>query len=135
MTPDIRPRPSPGSRIYSKEETLPHNQGITQRVGRCALNQGRVLSSHAYLILSQCVSLCSGSELFRWRNFNLLNIQPSNMAIDFLLPPSIITKGGLQLYLTGAVGKNHNLSSKATSGLLNYMHSPAIAWALLKASA
>lgn len=33
MTPDIRPRPSPGSRIYSKEETPPPNLGFTQRVG------------------------------------------------------------------------------------------------------
>lgn len=36
MTPDIRPRPSPGSRIYSEEETLPPNQGITPRVGLLA---------------------------------------------------------------------------------------------------
>lgn len=36
MTPDIRPSPSPGSRIYSKEETLPPNQGITPRVGLLA---------------------------------------------------------------------------------------------------
>lgn len=52
MTPDIRPRPSPGSRIYSKEETPPPNREITQRVGRWTLNQGRVLNSHAFIILS-----------------------------------------------------------------------------------
>lgn len=102
MTPDIRPRPSPGSRIYSKEGTPPPNWGITQRVGRWTLNQGQVVNSHASIIHSP-----KHEPLLGFRTISredLLNKQPS-MVME-LLPLMGPGMGlSLKLYLAWAVGE------------------------------
>lgn len=64
MTPDIRPRPSPGSRIYSREETPPPKLEITQRAGVELKNRTRF----DLWIIFPSTSLCWGSQLFLGKN-------------------------------------------------------------------
>ncbi len=137
MTPDIRPRPSPGSRIYSKEETPPPNQGITRRVGRWTLNQGWVLNSPANIIVSRMRELLLGLRTFLREELSPLEKQPSNAAITLLLLPSVITRGGLFTQTLSYPSNGWNISVIHSRPPVDSecTHSSAIAWALLKASA
>lgn len=129
MTPDIRPRPSPGSRIYSKEGTPPPNQGITQRVGRWTLSQGWVLNSHAYVIVSpMCEPLHGLRTIWSISREKLSPLEQTTQQHGHHTPiPTFSNNQGWASHLNSTllkqwVKKLLSLSSTATQRWTLYLH-------------